>query len=418
MRSVTRRRSITSPLRRLGPRWRPTPREATPDKRFAEVVHLGLAEPDRTDVGRRAGELTLFVQWSDDRPVGQVWVTPVEDPVTAVRELASSTSAAHPADPVPQPGSVSVVICTRDRPEELARCLATLPLQSRPADEVIVVDNASKGPETREVALAAGVRYLREDRPGLDIARNTGLLAARSDFVAYTDDDTELHPRWLERLITAFDTEEVLAVTGLVLPAELDTEAQWIFEARWGFGRGFTRTDFGPEFYRAKRPYGCPTWEIGAGANMAFRRSVVGEVGLFDERLDVGAAGCSGDSEYWYRILAAGRTCRYEPSAVVFHHHRETIEGLAGQIFHYMRGHVAALLVQHERTGDIGNLRRLFLSLPVYWLRRGLRRLTHGAEPGDRLLVREMRGALAGAVFYLRNRRSAPAPAVRGGARP
>ncbi len=411
---MTRRHSIVSPLRRLGPRRRTTPQEQAAGEHFAEVVHLELEEVERTDVGRRAGELTLFVLWSGDRPVGQVWVTPEGDPGTAVRELAASTPAIADEPAVREPGSVSVVICTRDRPDELARCLATLPLQSRPADEVIVVDNASKGPETREVALAAGVRYVREDRPGLDIARNTGLLAARSDFVAYTDDDTELHPRWLERLVDAFDTDEVLAVTGLVLPAELDTEAQWIFESRWGFGRGFTRTDFGPEFYRAKRSYGCPAWEIGAGANMAFRRAVVDEVGLFDERLDVGAAGCSGDSEYWYRILAAGRTCRYEPSAVVFHHHRETMEGLAGQIFHYMRGHVAALLVQHERTGDRGNLRRAFLSLPVYWLRRGARRLTRGTEAGDRLLAREVSGALAGLLFYLRNRRPGAAPAEAG----
>ena len=384
------------------------------DGDFAQVVHLRLEDPKSVQPGAWAGELTLLVLWAEDRPVAQKWVAPTDDPDVALRDLFSS-AAPVPVAAVPsgqQTSTVSVVICTRDRPDELARCLASLPAQSRRADEVIVVDNASTGPETREVSVAAGVHYVREHRPGLDIARNTGLLAARSQIIAYTDDDTELHPRWLERLVAAFeDDEDVLAVTGLVLPAELDTEAQWIFEARWGFGRGFTRTDFGPDFYLAKRPYGCPAWEIGAGANMAFRRAVIEEVGLFDERLDVGAAGCSGDSEYWYRILAAGRTCRYEPSAVVFHHHRSTMEGLAGQIFHYMRGHVAALLVQYERTGDAGNLRRAFLGLPSYYLRRSLRRVATGREPGDRVFGREVSGAVAGLVFYLRNRRPR---AVRG----
>jgi GT2 family glycosyltransferase len=377
--------------------------DETADQPFARVVHLD--GPEQGDVGDRVERLSLVVLWSGDRPVGSTWVRPAEDPVAAVRGLtAAAVPVRHEADPARVPASVSVVICTRDRPDELARCLASLPLQSRTADEVIVVDNASTGPETREVALAAGVHYIREDRPGLDIARNTGLLAATSAVVAYTDDDTELHPRWLERLVAAFDDPAVLAVTGLVLPARLDTEAQWIFEARWGFGRGFERIDFGQAFYRAKRAYGCPAWEIGAGANMAFRREVVERVGLFDERLDVGAAGCSGDSEYWYRILAAGGTCRYEPSAVVFHHHRATMAGLSSQIFHYMRGHVAALLVQYERTGDVGNLRRAFLSLPWYYLRRALRRLVREPDEGDCLLSREAGGALAGLFFYLRNR--------------
>ena len=372
---------------------------------FGAVVHLRDGDVDDADVARRAGELTLFVLWTGDRPAGQVWVSPGEDPVAAVQGLRSSARPVQPEPGPLRPTSISLVICTRDRPEELARCLASLDEQSRRPDEVVVVDNASVSPRTRQVAEAAGVRYVREDRPGLDIARNTGLLAASSEIVAYTDDDTELHPRWLERLVAAFDAEHVMAVTGLVLPARLDTRAQWVFEARWGFGRGYDRTDFGPDFYRAKRPYGCPAWVIGAGANMAFRRDVVGAVGLFDERLDVGAAGCSGDSEYWYRLLAAGWTCRYEPSAVVFHHHRTAMPGLASQIHHYMRGHVAALLVQWERTGDVGNLRRAFRSLPAYYLRRALRRLVSRPDPADCLLRQEVGGALSGLFFYLRNRR-------------
>jgi glycosyltransferase involved in cell wall biosynthesis len=372
---------------------------------FALVVHLRDDDIDGADVAGRAGELTLFVLWSADHPVGQVWVSPGEDPVAAVDRLRSSTRPAAPEPgPLPTPASISLVICTRDRPDELARCLAGLEQQSRRPDEVIVVDNASVGAETRQVAEAAGVRYVREDRPGLDFARNTGLLAAGSEIVAYTDDDTELHPRWLERLAAAFDAEHVMAVTGLVLPARLDTRAQWIFEARWGFGRGYARTDFGQDFYGAKRSYGCPAWEIGAGANMAFRRTVVEAVGLFDERLDVGAAGCSGDSEYWYRVLASGWTCRYEPSAVLFHHHRTAMAGLSSQIHAYMRGHVAALLVQWERTGDVGNLRRAFLGLPSYYLRRALRRLVRRPDSADCMFRREVGGALSGLAFYLRNR--------------
>lgn len=142
---------------------------------------------------------------------------------------------------------------------------------------------------------------------------------------------------------------------------------------------------------------------------MAFRRSIFDEIGLFDERLDVGAAGCSGDSEYWYRILAAGHTCRYEPGAVLFHHHRLAMAGLESQIFHYMRGHVAALMVQHERTGDRGNLRRAFLSMPLYYARQATARMIHGPTPRNRMLSQQVRGAAAGLLYYLR----APRPGER-----
>ena len=168
-----------------------------------------------------------------------------------------------------------------------------------------MVDNGSADDRTQEAAIIAGVRYAREDRPGLDVARNTGAKLATGEIVAYADDDVVLQPRWLERLVRAFDRPEIAAVTGLVLPMELETEAQRHFETYWGFGRGYRPIDFGAAFFAADRKTGCPSWKIGAGASMAFRREIFGMLGFFDERLDVGAAGCSGDSEYWHRVLSA-----------------------------------------------------------------------------------------------------------------
>ena len=140
---------------------------------------------------------------------------------------------------------------------------------------------------------------------------------------------------------------------------------------------------------------------------MAFRKTVFTAVGLFDERLDVGAAGCSGDSEYWYRVLAAGWRCRYEPSAVVFHHHRRTFDALAQQILAYMRGHVAALLVQFEHSGHWGNLRRALIMLPATYALRWAGRLVRRRRDTDGLLAQEIRGWLAGVIFYLRAKRPA-----------
>jgi GT2 family glycosyltransferase len=191
-------------------------------------------------------------------------------------------------------------------------------------------------------------------------------------------------------------------VTGLVLPAEITTPAQWHFERYWGFGRGFQRTDFGSEFLETNKRYGCPTWLIGAGASMAFRRTVFDHIGLFDERLDVGAAGCCGDSEFWHRILCAGGTCRYEPSVVAFHYHRRDWKGLQRQIYAYMRGHSAALLVQYERTGRTGNLRRLFVSFPAHYVRRIIKQLVFKTDASNLLLREEIAGLLSGIWFYIR----------------
>ncbi|WP_150290579.1 glycosyltransferase family 2 protein [Sphingobium estronivorans] len=304
------------------------------------------------------------------------------------------------------PLSVSVVICTRDRPDELRRCLASLPQQSVTPAEIVVVDNASRDGRTREVALEAGVVYVREDRPGLDFARNTGALRATADIIAYTDDDVLLHPQWLEHLLAAFDEPSIGAVTGLVLPGELETAAQRHFESYWSFGQGYDRIDFrAADFAATSAQVVFPAWKVGAGASMAFRRDVFDRVGYFDERLDVGQAGCSGDSEYWYRLLAAGIDCRYEPTAIAFHFHRRAMEGLSHQIYSYMRGHAAALMVQNERTGLRCNLRQALWRMPRWYAGRIWRRLRQGRTIEDRFLKQEVTGYFAGLLFYWRQKR-------------
>lgn len=360
----------------------------------------------------RQSDETLLVFWWRDMPVGQVVDRGARGvPIDVARHWATLEST-PPALRARHPGSgeghldVSLVICTRDRPGELARCLASLDAQTLVPREVIVVDNASRDARTRDVARAAGVIYVREDRPGLDIARNTGVRTARGAIIAFTDDDVRLHPRWLERLAGALADGAAMAATGLVLPAELETEAQQIFERHWSFARGFNPIEFGADFFAADTSTGSEVWKIGAGASMAFTRVAFDRAGLFDERLDVGAAGCSGDSEFWHRILSRGGICRYEPAAVAFHYHRRDLAGLGSQIYHYMKGHSAALLVQYERSRNRGNLWRAFNFLPRYYLDRGWKRLRYGARPENRFLGREVSGFLAGIGYYLRHARS------------
>jgi GT2 family glycosyltransferase len=354
----------------------------------------------------------FVVLWADQRVVG-LWSSfrrsdrPLDwQQVYAARDVARPPVPAARAD-----GGVSVVICTRDREEMLASCLQTFARQTRRPDQLIVVDNASRSPGTREAAERHGVTYIREDRPGLSYARNAGVSQALHEIVAFTDDDTLLHPQWLERLSATFDSPDIWAATGLVLPSDLGTLPQCIFERDWGFGRGLEPRDFGRAYYLDTRREATPVWELGAGANMALRRSAIERVGGFEPRLGSGPAGCGDDSEFWYRILHAGGTCRYEPSAIVWHTHRSDEPGLRRQIRSYMCGHVAALMVQYERTGDRGNLRRILVSLPHGYMRKSARRLLRGPTSSTCLLSEEVLGSLSGIRHYLRTRRE-PLPAI------
>jgi GT2 family glycosyltransferase len=369
------------------------------------VVHAPVASVANVAQTRLSEGMTVF--WRGDRPVGHVLVHEGQVTDSGIDHIDDEFLAAvvsRMRAPVKAGLSASVVICTRDRPDELGKCLSSLPRQSHPPREIIVVDNASRDQRTRDVALAAGATYVREDRPGLDIARNAGALRATGEIVAYTDDDVLLHPRWLEQLVCAFDSPRIGAVTGLVLPAELATEAQRHFEIYWGFGKGYREQDYDSSRFESQRGQVLPAWDIGAGASMAFRREVFQAVGLFDERLDVGQAGCSGDSEYWYRLLASGYTVRYTPASVAFHFHRKTMEGLASQIYHYMRGHAAALLVQYERTGIPANRSQAYFYKPRWYLYRLLRKMTERDSIRDRFFKEEITGYFAGLLFYHRGR--------------
>lgn len=259
---------------------------------------------------------------------------------------------------------ISVIVCTRDRPQSLERCLASLAQLDYPVYEVIVVDNAPRDNLTARIVAQTSCRYLREDRPGLDHARNRGAAEAKYDLLAYTDDDVQVDPGWLRGLASAFADPTVMAATGLVLPLELETQAQRLFEQYSGMGKG--------EQSRIFRREQMQPWELiavhhaGVGANMAFRRRLFETIGGFDPALDVGApAGGGGDLDLFHRALIAGLTLRYEPAAVVRHRHRPDMAGLRRQIYNNGRSFGVYLLkIWHNKTVS----RRETALFAVRWL--------------------------------------------------
>jgi glycosyltransferase involved in cell wall biosynthesis len=300
---------------------------------------------------------------------------------------------------LPEMVDVSVIICTRNRSNDLQRCLLSLFQQTCLPAEIIVIDNAPADDSTLSVVKHFHeVIYYKEPKPGLSVARNAGLRIASSPVIAFTDDDVRLHPLWLYFLSESFAEPHVGAMTGLVLASSLDTGSQQLFEKQWSFNGGYCDKLYDSSFFYKNLLAGPRVWEIGAGANMAFRKTALQAAGFFDERLGAGAAGCSEDSEMWYRILVNGQAIHYNPRAVVFHEHRKELQALHRQLFSYMRGHAVAALIQQKQIKEAGYRRYLYRKITKSYLPLLVKRFF---QPGERrMILIQLRGMLSGIFFF------------------
>ena len=252
---------------------------------------------------------------------------------------------------------ITVAICTRDRPDDLARALDSIAAQEYPRLRTLVVDNAPSDDRTRrlvsELARTREIDYVLEPRKGLSWARNRALDASDSEIVAWADDDECCDPWWAVEIARAFvEFPEAGAVTGLVAPAELETVPQALFEQYSGVrrGRGLKRAVFSPATAQKQSPlYPLPPY--GAGANMAFRRSEIERIGRFDCALGTGTSTLAGeDTAALSALLLAGGTIVYQPSAIVNHRHRRDYPALERVMLGYGRGlsaYYASMLVRH-----------------------------------------------------------------------
>lgn len=239
---------------------------------------------------------------------------------------------------------ITVVVCTRDQPEGLARCLASLQEQSYPRASVLVVDNASTSGAPRLVAQATEgplpIRYVFEAAPGLSRARNRSLLEVGSPLVAWIDDDEVADHHWLSEIVGGFVRHPgATAVCGVMIPAELATQAQYWFEEYGGHskGRGFVPAIFSPETRATQNPL-FPLPPFGTGGNMAMRTSSIKELG-FDEALGAGTRAMGGeDTRALTELLLQGTTILYQPTAITRHFHRRDYEALRRQFYGYGAG--------------------------------------------------------------------------------
>ena len=337
--------------------------------------------PDRSGIGlvlRDRGAIVDFRLIDRDAlPPGGVDPATLVTPEAREAALCGRLRDRIAPDRVELP-SLSVVICTKDRPDWLARLLASLaPERARFGFEIIVVDNASETDAPREIATShPGVRYVREALTGLDFARNRALWEATGEVIAYLDDDVTVEPGWTAALLDAWARNpDAGAITALVMPMALDTEAQLLFERRGGFRRGHRPLRHGPTaFGDPLHPAGAG--KFGAGASMSFDRALILGLGGFDEALDTGRPlPGGGDIDMFYRVLRAGRMLVYEPRAVVRHDHRREMAVLRHQYYTWGLG-FAAFLVKEMRADPAA--RGALRGMALWWFAYEARRLAAG----------------------------------------
>jgi O-antigen biosynthesis protein len=316
---------------------------------------------------------------------------------------------------------ISVVVCTRDRPEQIKKCLNRLARQEYPRYEVVVVDNAPTSDALRPVvegsvvegqtAGSVAFRYTVEPRPGLSWARNAGIVAAKSDIIAFLDDDDEPDEHWLTGIAEGFaKSSRMGCVSGIVLPARLDNAVENLFERIGGHskGRGFTAETF------TRNGSQSPLWPLppfGVGANMAFRREALDRIGGFDVALGAGTpTGGGEDTLAISLVMMSGYEVAYEPAALMWHHHRQDMVSLNKQLSNYSIGLTAfyAGLLRARPTALLGLVKLLPLAAGYLRGGRDAAEETPKEEPGEleaQLDRKPMQGMLKGPLLYGRSRR-------------
>ncbi|HZD67018.1 MAG TPA: glycosyltransferase [Acidimicrobiales bacterium] len=253
---------------------------------------------------------------------------------------------------------VTVVVATRDRPAHLARCLDALVDLDYPTYEIVVVDNDPTSEAAAAIVAArrdGRIRYVREPRRGLAAAHNTGLAVAEGDIVAFTDDDVVVDGHWLAELATGFDAaDDVACVTGLILPAELETPAQVLAAQHGAFAKGLGARVVDRGIHRPHDPlFPFAAGRLGSGANMAFHADTLRGLGGFDPATGAGTPARGGDDlAAFLAVVADGHRLAYRPSALVWHHHRRDPAAPAAQAASYGTGlgaYLASSLLHRPR---------------------------------------------------------------------
>jgi len=222
------------------------------------------------------------------------------------------------ASPAP---SLSVVVCTYDRPHYLRKCLQSLLAQTLPTDsyEILVVDNGTDEGKIQTIldqtAKPVEVRYVREPRTGLSYARNTGWNRARGEYIAFIDDDALAAPVWLERILAVFHSVQPRpgCVGGRVAALWESPRPPWLTDTLLG---NLSVVDW------SGQPAILSREQWLSGCNMTIPRELLAATGGFSTAL--GRRGhkllSMEETALFARLQQMGHGLYYHPDILVWHH--------------------------------------------------------------------------------------------------
>lgn len=238
---------------------------------------------------------------------------------------------------MPERIDFSIIVPTRDRPRELAVCLASLASQGYPQShyEVIVVDDGSRSPlESTASAFRNRIdlTLLTQPNAGPAAARNNGAAKARGRHLAFTDDDCTPAPDWLQKLAERFESTPDSLIGGRTINAltrnVYSTASQTII--------GYLYEYYGAETHDA---------QFFASNNIAVPTAPFRKLGGFDEGYPRAAAE---DRDFCARWRHAGYGMTYAREAIVYHRHLLGFVTFCRQHFAYGRG-----AYQYHRTRSV-----------------------------------------------------------------
>jgi len=243
---------------------------------------------------------------------------------------------------------VTVMVCTIGKSPILEETIKSLLKQNYPADRYEILVVIDEDVNTFKKIKKYPVRVVfREKRAGLASARNLCLKCAKGEIIAFTDDDCIVDENWLRELVRVFNDEEIKGVGGIVRPLNFDPISKAITLLELVGIAALNKEEDAGIFHRRI-----------AGINSAYRKTVIKEVGGWDENIFYGGD----DVDFNYMLLKKNYKLRVTPNAVVYHNHRQTLRELFWWSYKLAIGYT--YVIKKHRI----YVRSLLISLPIILL--------------------------------------------------
>lgn len=247
---------------------------------------------------------------------------------------------------------ISVVVCSYNGSATIRDCMEGLQKLNYPNFEVVVVDDGSKD-DLAAIVREYPVKLITTKNGGLSNARNTGMYNANGEIIAYIDDDAYPDPDWLRYLAYAYLTSDHACIGGPnIAPFDDGPIATCVANAPGGPVHVLVSDEI------AEHVPGC---------NMSFRKDALMKIGGFDPVY----RNAGDDVDVCWRIQRSGRTIGFHPSAVVWHHRRNSLKAYWKQQKGYGKAEALLEAKWPEKYNSLGHLTwagRIYgngLTLPV-----------------------------------------------------